>query len=504
MTDVRDDRWHRCKAQIGQWIEAEDAAAWLAPLNLDDVRPDRIVLSGIPNSFFKNRIASRFRPLILEGLRDAFPDISFASEPDLQLEIGPAGPERSSSVPSGLSKRSSRGSTADGAQIPSCQGEAAFSPSGIKLTPDLSPLAGPLESPGNSSRMGSTEGSPEGGGPPEPDPFGGVLESSGNREALQFLRRVTAKPGKTFNPLLLVGATGLGKSHLLHHAAQALESGHPEWNVLVRTGEEFKNEVLEAITRKAMKPFRDLYRGADALVVDGLDYLLVSPKAQEELIHTFDTLVKKGCQVLFSSVRFPRALDGMNDALRSRLEMGLIVELGSPDPALRRALVAKRAAEQGGEFPPEIADMLARRITQNLRQLEGAVVRLTAHAALYGEAITPAFAERYAKPFFDVAPSADGLPVNRESILERVADRFGLTVRSIKGRSRTAKVVSARQVAIHLLRALGAYSYAEIGATLGHRSHSTIVHAHQQLQSRFAHDSLYESKVMDLARGLGE
>lgn len=481
MSDVREDLWHRCKARIRHGIEAEDIAAWLDPLSLDDLRPDRIVLGGIPNSFFKSRIASRFRPLILDELRDAFPDIVFAANPDLQLQVGIPIAHRSSTQ--GMN-------TAEG---PGDHRLPDLPP--VALTPDVIDNALPLGRPIDATHS--------------KDSFAAVLESPGNREALQFLRQAVHRPGKAFNPLYIVGATGLGKSHLLQHAAKALVqqgeiSGHDDFRVLFRTGEAFKNDVLDGITRRAMKPLRDQLRNTDALIVDGLDYLLVSPKAQEELIHTFDILVESGRQVLLSASRFPRALDKMNEALRSRLEMGLLVELGPPDPELRRALVDQRAAEQGADFPEAVAELLTQRITRNLRQLEGAVVRLTAHAALYGEAITVAFAERFAQPYFDVAPGSTGLPVNRESILERVADQFGMTVRSIKGRSRSAKVVSARQVAIHLLRTLGDYSYAEIGATLGHRTHSTIVHAHQQLQSRFLQDARYEGKVMDLARGLGE
>ena len=467
MTDRLDERWHRCKATIGQRIGPEDAATWLAGLRLQEVQPHRVVLGGIPNSFFKNRIIRRFGPLILESLRDSFPDVfpehGCATEPVLELHVG------------------------------------------AEATPDGSPRASaPMAAP--QAHAPAPDGG--GAGPAAPEAtrqtLATFLAAEGNASALQFAQQVLAEPGRRFNPLLLVGQTGLGKTHLLQGIAHGLRTRHGLGHVLTVTGEAFKNEVLDAIGRKRMPALREHYRAADALLLDDLEFLLVSPKAQEELLHTFDVLHRGGRQIVLATDRFPRALPGLLDALRSRLEMGLLAELTPPELAARLGLVEQRARTEGLHLPPEVTRLLAERITRNLRRLEGAVVRLGAYAALHGESITLEFAQQCAAPFFDAERNGGALPVAREAILERIADRFGITLRALKGRGRSPNLASARRIAVHLLKMLGECSYSEIGALLGERSHSTMVHAHQTFQAGLARDGHLQHLVQQLARELSE
>ncbi len=458
MPDRLDERWDRCKAAIGRFISPEDAAAWLPPLHLCDVAPDRIVLDGVPNTFFRNRISSRFGTLILENLREAFPEVAFARDPSLVLRVGPGAgalPAGVATGPAGAGTHPHSGAAANGAD------EAA-------------PYTGTLDT---------------------------FLPAPGNSEALHFAREIAAAPGKRFNPLLLVGGTGLGKTHLLQGVAHALRSRGVD--ALYVSGEQFRNEVLDAITRKRMQPLRDRYRSAPALLVDDLAFLPISPKAQEELLHTFDALHGRGHQLVLAADRLPRELPGLSDALRSRLEMGLVVELGAPDVAARGRMVQQWAAEARVTLPAAVVALLAERITHDTRRLEGAVIRLRAYAGLYGEAITRSFAERIAAPFFDAAEPDGALPVARDAILERVADRCGVTVRALKGRGRSPNLTAARRVAVHLLKTLGNCSYAEVGALLGNRSHSTMVHAHQRLQAAMADDERLLRKVQALAHRIG-
>jgi len=182
----------------------------------------------------------------------------------------------------------------------------------------------------------------------------------------------------------------------------------------------------------------------------------------------------------------------------------LICELTAPDRGARLALVEQRAAAQGLRLAPDVVELLAQRITRDLRRLEGAVVRLGAYAALNGREITLGFAEQYAQPFFDSRPDAGALPVSRDAILERVADRFSITVRALKGRGRSPKLAGARRVAVHLLKTLGECSYSEVGALLGNRSHSTMVHAHQTLRDDLAQDASLASLVQQVARQLAD
>ena len=483
MTDRLQERWHRCKATIGQRISPEDAATWLAGLQLHDVQPHRVVLGGIPNSFFKNRIVSRFRPLILESLRDSFPDVfpceGLARDPVLELQVcAPAEPATAEPARRpGAARAFSYGAGA----APAADGPSGSAPATL----------------GDAGAQGAA-----------PDAwqarltFATFVPAEGNASALRFAEQVVAEPGRRFNPLLLVGASGLGKTHLLQAIAQGLRERHGLGHVLYVTGEAFKNEVLDGITRKRMPALREHYRAAEALVLDDLEFLLISPKAQEELLHTFDVLHRAGRQLVLAADRFPRALPGLSDALRSRLEAGLIAELTAPDAAARRALIEQRARAEGLRLPPEVAQLLADRITRNLRRLEGALVRLAAHAALHGQPITLEFAQRFAAPFFDAEGNGAGRAVARDAIVERVADRYGITLRALKGRGRSLNLAGARRIAVHLLKTLAECSYSEIGTLLGERSHSTMVHAHQTLLADLQRDEHLQQTVRQLAREL--
>jgi chromosomal replication initiator protein len=259
--------------------------------------------------------------------------------------------------------------------------------------------------------------------------------------------------------------------------------------------------VLDGITRRRMGPVREHFRTADALLMDDMEFLLISPRAQEELLHTFDLLLAAGRQLVFSMGRYPRAMTGLGDALRSRLEMGLLTELTYPDTATRLCLLEAKSRADGIALPPEVARLLADRITRNLRQLEGALVRLGAYAALEGCPITREFAQRVAAPFFDPQPGGKR-SVASDAVVEAVAEQFGLTVRVLKGRSRSPSVVGARRVAIHLLKQLAGLSYSEIGACLGTRSHSTVLHGHHRMLDDLKGDGPLKRTVLHLEHRL--
>ncbi|MDH4249434.1 MAG: DnaA/Hda family protein, partial [Deltaproteobacteria bacterium] len=270
---------------------------------------------------------------------------------------------------------------------------------------------------------------------------------------------------------------------------------------LYRTGESFKNEVLEAITRRRTAPLRELFHTAQVLLLDDLEFMLVSPRAQEELMHLLDHLHRRGRQVIVSADRMPMLMTALGEPLRSRLEMGLITELGLPDEETRRRLVHSRAQGEGLTLDPEVVALLASRITTNLRRLEGAVIRLSAYATLHRRVITPEFALEMAAPFFDSDPVSGA--VTAETLITRVAERFGLNPRELKGRSRSPNVTSARRMAVHLLKSEGRLSYPEIGTLLGNRSHSTIIHAHRTLLEELKHNAGLQAVVAQLRQPLG-
>ena len=465
-------QWNLCKHTLSQQIGAEDSSAWLNSIRLEELRPDRVVFSGIPNSFFRNRIKNRFRSLLMASLNETFPELSLEKEAELELRLGfPEPGDSPASTPASTHETSQRDT------VPSSRS------------------SDPLRS------GGASPGDPTTGVLPNRYEFSNFIRCSGNQDALAFVQQITEAPGSRFNPLLLVAGSGLGKTHLLQTATAHLGRNHAEWRVLYRTGERFKTEVLEAITRRRMDQFQKLYRHADALILDNLEFLLVSPRAQEELLHTLDQYLDRGRQLILSADRMPGEMKGLSDGLRTRLEKSLIAELLPLDETARLAFLRQKAHDEGLHLPDDVAHYMAERISGNPRRLEGAVVRLSAHANLHGHEINLGYAEALIAPFVDHTPGSP--TAHPDKILVLAAKRFGVTASAIKGRSRTPNVVGARRVVIHLLKQLSRLSYPEIGAFLGNRSHSTIINGHQTLLQTLKSDSGLQNVLHDMMTALG-
>ncbi|MDH5751006.1 MAG: DnaA/Hda family protein [Deltaproteobacteria bacterium] len=461
-------QWNLCKALLGRKIGPDDSSAWLESLRLEEIQPRRVVLSGAPNTFLRNRILRRFRKVLLETLAESFPDIHLEESPQLEITIG-----GNASVEDG---------PAEGAGL-RVGGTQTDSGSESEFTEYPSDDAGVIPK-SDRHRM---------------DNF---LVSPNNEATFKLLLAVLEQPGKLYNPLYIAGAPGLGKTHLLKGLAHGLGILQPDWNVLYTTGETFKNEVLDSITRRRSGALRNRYRNCRVLLLDNLEHLLVSPRTQEELLHTMDHLHSAGRQMVFSSCRLPLEMESLLENLRSRMDMGLIVSLGPPDYQTRRRFLAERAAREGLELPEEVFDTLAARISKDMRRLEGALVRIGAYGALEGGAVgrmDTGFALELAAPFFDTDPAR---AASADKVLELVARRHGLGARALRGKGRTPNVVSARRLAIHLLRICCAMSYPEIGALLGNRSHSTIIHGHRTLLAELERNPGLQALLRQLEQSL--
>ncbi len=474
MMEPVSERWTRCKELLKHRLDEEDAATWLPPLELASLSPGKAVFHGIPNTFFKNRIQARFAPLVRECLAEAFGAPPLGEDLALDLRVGGA-PSREISL-----------------HQPQVGGPAEFPgavyPEVDPLPPEASQSAyGGAGAPVRPGVPGSAEFS-----------FADCIEGEANAAALKLSRQVADAPGARYNPFYLVGGVGLGKSHLLRVIAAEVSRAEPSLRVVYRTAEAFTNDVLDGIRRKRMPAVREVYRTADLLLVDDVQFLQVSERSQQELLHTFDALHGAHKQVVFSADRFPAELGRLEPTLRSRMEMGLAAEIAPPNSKMRLAFLMAKARSNGLELPPESAQLLAQKITSGFRQLEGALVRVAAYAALHGEAATPAFVARVAEPFFEEEPEPPGLPVSEEIVLGRVCDHFGLAMKTLRSRGRTAHLAKARRVAVYLLRETGGLSFPEVGAALGNRSHSTIIHAMRVVQKELDSDPAFRKAVFRL------
>ncbi len=451
--------WERCKTLLAERLPADDAAAWLPRLQLLSLEPRRVVLGGLPNGFFKSRVEKQFRATVLECLRAAFPDLAAAEPVRLECRLAGTAPVDASAA---------------AGQLP-----LPLAPRGADDETIVLPR------------------------PASQVTFDSVVEGEANRLALQFARDVAAQPGQRFNPLYLAGPTGSGKTHLLQALRSELLAAHPGLNVVLVSGETYKVEVLEAIQVRRMKPVREKYHAADALLVDDLQFLLVTPKAQEELLHTFDKLHGSGRQVVVSADRLPQGMTGLNETLRSRLEMGLVADLALPDGEARLRLVRARAAREGMALPEPVAAFLAEQIA-NPRQLVGALVRLAAYAALLRQPVTLEFARQYAAPFLELSALAGPIAISPEALVAKVCDRFGIAQRALRSPEKSTALVRARQVVIYLLRDLGGLSYSEISRWVGNRATSTLSHAYQTAQKQLAESPHLRRMVLQLRQELTE
>ena len=460
--------WQHCLNDILSCLSADDAVG-LRLLALSALAPDRALLCGVPDSFWKARIERKLLPLIRDKLALHFPAQAPALAQQIELRIGAGAEALSPSAAKPTAGRDSRRRRVGGAR----QTEL--------------PLSG--DDRGGAAISSLLEARYT---------FANFQEGPCNRMALQLAQQVAAEPGTRFNPLVLVGRAGHGKTHLLHAIGRQVRDTLG-LNSVYTTAESFANEIWDGIRLKQMSRIRERYRHAELLLLDGLEFLQVTPKAQQELCHTLDALHTQGRQIVFASDRYPHDLDKFAAPLRSRLEAGLIAELGDMEPETRLKLVQTRARHDGIELPEGAARLLSTRIKDSPRKLEGALLRVGAYAALLEQPITDAFVEQMARPFLDEEPAAAPTPLlSAEKILARVCEHFGLTVAALGARSRDRRVVQARRTAIHFLRRSGGLSYPEIGTLLGGRTHSTIMHAEGKFAEELAREPLLRKFVETL------
>jgi chromosomal replication initiator protein len=318
---------------------------------------------------------------------------------------------------------------------------------------------------------------------------------SSNRFAHAAAVAVAEAPAKAYNPLFIYGDSGLGKTHLLHaigHYAQSLYHG-----VRVRyvSSEEFTNDFINMIRDGKQDGFRRRYRDVDVLLVDDIQFLENKEGTQEEFFHTFNTLHNASKQIVISSDRAPKRLVTLEDRLRSRFEWGLITDVQPPELETRIAILRKKAVQEGLNAPPEALEYIASRISTNIRELEGALIRVTAFASLNRQTVDLQLAEIVLK---DLIPEAQGPEITASTIMGQTASYFGMSIDDLCGTSRSRVLVTARQIAMYLCRELTDLSLPKIGQQFGGRDHTTVMHAERKIRSLMAERRSIYNQVTEL------
>src|SRR5690554_594714 len=309
--------------------------------------------------------------------------------------------------------------------------------------------------------------------------FTNFIVGENNNFAHAAALAVAEAPGKAYNPLFLYGDAGLGKTHLMNAVGHAVAERFPSMSIEYVTTEAFTNDLITAIREDRMMQFRDRYRSIDVLLIDDIQFIAGKERTQEEFFHTFNALYESGKQLIMSSDRPPKDIPTLENRLRSRFEWGLITDIQAPELETRIAILAMNAEYRGVKVPPEVIDYIARHVTSNIRELEGALVRAIVYSSMSQQ---PLNRQTVAKALSDVFAPSD-LQLTMADILQKTADHFSVKPDDVKGKSRRQELVIPRQIAMYLIRELTPHSFPEIGSFFSGRDHSTVMYAVNKVQN---------------------
>ncbi len=325
--------------------------------------------------------------------------------------------------------------------------------------------------------------------------FDAFVIGASNRFAHAAAQRVAEMPAASYNPLFIHGDSGLGKTHLLHAIGHYVMENFSGRRVRYVSTETFMNDFVDAIRNSSQSSFKRRYRDCDVLLVDDIQFMEGKEGLQEEFFHTFNTLYEGARQIVLSSDRHPRSIATLEDRLRSRFEWGLITDVQPPELETRLAILRKKAEGEPTPIPDEVLELIATNVRDNIRELEGALTRVSAFASLNRETLTKETAERVLADILDASRPRQLTPA---IILAAVSDAFGFSVDELVGPKRQRPLVRARQIGMYLCRDLTDYSYPAIGREFGGRDHTTVIHAVEKITSFMKEDRLTYDQVTGL------
>jgi chromosomal replication initiator protein len=327
--------------------------------------------------------------------------------------------------------------------------------------------------------------------------FDTFVKGATNRFAAAAAETVAEKPGQSYNPLFIYGESGLGKTHLLHAIGNYTRSLYRGKRIRYVSSEEFTNEFINSIRDDKSSQFQKKYRDIDVLLVDDIQFLSGKVQTQEEFFHTFNTLHNANKQIVITSDLPPRQLQDFEDRMRSRFVSGFIIDIQPPDLETRIAILRKKTLQERLSVPADVLEYIASKISTNIRELEGALIRVTAWANLNRQAADVAMAEMVLR---DLIPDQVGPEITSSVIMEVTATFFGVTMDDLCGTSREKDFVTARQMAMYLCRELTDLSLPKIGQQFGNRDHTTVMHADRKIRTLMAEQRIVYNQVAELTQ----
>lgn len=329
--------------------------------------------------------------------------------------------------------------------------------------------------------------------------FESFVVGSCNQFAHAASLAVAGAPGKTYNPLYLYGGVGLGKTHLMHACGHAIKQRNPQLRVSYLSSERFMNELINSIRYDKTQSFREKYRSVDVLLIDDIQFMAGKERTQEEFFHTFNTLYEQQKQIVISSDCPPREIPTLEERLHSRFEWGLIADLEPPDLETKVAILKRKAEVLGFAVPDEVALFIAGRVKNNVRELEGSLIRLVAISSLRG---IPVCRELAKDAIRNIASEDEPGVITIEQVQKAVSTHYKLSVEQLISKNNSRPVAFPRQVAMFLCKKLTKHSYPEIGRAFGGKHHTTVIHSFEKIQSLSASDSGLQKVLLELSKSL--
>ena len=329
--------------------------------------------------------------------------------------------------------------------------------------------------------------------------FNSFVIGNSNRFAHAASLAVAESPAKAYNPLFIYGGVGLGKTHLMHAIGHYILNENPKAKVVYVSSEKFTNELINAIKDDKNEEFRNKYRNVDVLLIDDIQFIGGKERTQEEFFHTFNALHEDNKQIILSSDRPPKEIPTLEDRLRSRFEWGLIADIQPPDFETRMAILKKKADSEKLNVANEVMVYIATKIKSNIRELEGALIRIVAYSSLTNREITVDLASEALK---DIIANKGTSAVTVETIQEAIANYFNLRVDDLKSQRRLRTIAYPRQIAMYLSRKLTDMSLPKIGEEFGGRDHTTVIHAYEKISENLKTDEALQNTINDITNKL--
>ena len=325
--------------------------------------------------------------------------------------------------------------------------------------------------------------------------FDAFVIGNSNRFAHAASLAVAEAPAQAYNPLFIYGGVGLGKTHLMHAIGHYNLKQNPNSKVVYVSSEKFTNELINSIRDDKNIQFRTKYRNVDILLIDDIQFIAGKERTQEEFFHTFNALYEDNKQIIISSDRPPKEIPTLEDRLRSRFEWGLIADIQAPDLETRIAILRKKANVENIDVPNDVTQYIATKIYSNIRELEGALIRIVAYSSLTNKEIT---IELAAEALKDIISESKPKEVNVKLIKEVISKRFNIKIENLISKKRTRSIAYPRQIAMYICRELTDMSLPKIGDDFGGRDHTTVIHAYDKIANEIKNDSAFKQKIDDI------